>query len=110
MEICQRYAWVIAEPAASVIVGSGANTAANTQTWYLATPVQLRAAPTVTRGAGTFIGISSGNLTAAATITAGTTHTPNAISINGTATGTAGYANLLAGNGGSGWILASADF
>ena len=109
LEICQRYAWVTAEPAANVVVGSGMNTTTAIQVFYMATPVQLRVAPTVTVGAGTFKTNQASTATAT-TITAGTTHTPNAISINGNSTGTAGQATLLQGGGGSGWILASADF
>src|SRR5208337_2149021 len=31
LEICQRYAWVIPEPAAGVVIGAGANTGASAQ-------------------------------------------------------------------------------
>jgi hypothetical protein len=109
LEICQRYSWYTPEPAAGVVVGSGMNTSSSAQIFYMATPVQLRIAPTVTVSAGTFKTNQSGTATST-TITAGTTHVPNAISINGSSTGTAGQASLLIGGGGSGWILASADF
>ena len=109
LEIAQRYAWVTPEPAANVVVGSGMNTGASAQVIYMATPVQLRVAPTVTVSAGTFKTNQSGTATAT-TITAGATHTPNAISINGNSAGTAGQGTLLQGGGGSGYIIASADF
>ena len=108
LEIAQRYCWVINEPAASVIVGSGMNTAASTQVFYLATPVQFRAAPTVTVSVGTFKTNQAGTATAT-TISAGATHTVNAISINGNSAGTAGQASLLQGGGGAGYVIASAD-
>ncbi|NEU94808.1 hypothetical protein [Bradyrhizobium uaiense] len=107
-EICQRYAWVTPEPAAGVIVGSGMNTGAATQVFYMATPVQMFKAPTVTVTAGTFKTNQAGTATATA-ITAGTTHTVNAISINGNSAGTAGQGTLLQGGGGAGSIVASAD-
>lgn len=109
LEMAQRYAWVLSEPAASVIVGSGMNTGASSQVFYLAAPVQFWKAPTVTVAAGTFKTNQAGTATAT-TISAGTTHTPNAISVNGNSTGTAGQATLLQGGGGSGYILASSDF
>ena len=110
LEICQRYCWVINEPAAGVIVGAGMNTTANIQIFYLATPVQLRVAPTVTVvAAGTFKTNQASTATAT-TITAGTTHTPNAISINGNSAGTQGQATLLQGGGGAGIVVASADY
>jgi len=109
LEICQRYAWVIPEPAGGVVIGAGANTGASAQVFYMATPVQLLKAPTVTVSAGTFKTNQAGVATST-TITAGATHTPNAISINGNSSGTAGQATLLQGGGGSGWIVANADF
>ncbi len=109
LEICQRYAWVVPEPASGVVVGTGANTGASSQLFYMATPVQLLKAPTVTVSAGTFKTNQAGTATAT-TITPGTTHTPNAISVAGNSSGTAGQATMLQGGGGSGWILASADF
>ena len=46
LDICQRYCWVVNEPAAGVIVGvGGAVAAANNQVFYLATPVQLEERP-----------------------------------------------------------------
>lgn len=108
LEICQRYAWVTAEPAAGVVVGAGMNTTSAIQVFYMATPVQMRAAPTVTVTTGTFK-TNQASVATATTITPGTTHTPNAISINGNSAGTAGQATLLIGGGGAGSIVASAD-
>ena len=110
LEICQRYAWVIAEPANGVLVGSGTTLGANVQNFYMATPVQLRAAPTVTLSAGSFKVAVGAAYAAATTLAAGATHTVNAISITSANTASAGVGALLGGGGGSGWILASADF
>jgi hypothetical protein len=109
LEICQRYAWAIPEPAAGVVIGAGANTGAAAQLFYIATPVQLLKAPTVTVATGSFKTNQAGTATTTA-IAPGATHTPNAISIIGNSAGTAGQATLLQGGGGSGWILANADF
>jgi hypothetical protein len=111
LEICQRYAWIIAEPAAAVVVGMGACNSTTAAIIYMATPVQMRAAPTVTVSAGTFHGAPAG-ATASGTAAAGSTHTANAITINLsslTAT-TAGFGTPLVGGGGSGYFVASADF
>ena len=109
LEICQRYAWAQPEPAAGVVMGAGQNTSASSQLFYMATPVQFLKAPSVTVASGAFKTNQAGTATAT-TITAGSTHTVNAISINGSSTGVAGQATMLVGGGGSGWILASADF
>jgi hypothetical protein len=109
LEVCQRYAWAIPEPAAGVVIGAGMNTGAAAQVFYMATPVQLLKAPTVTVSSGAFK-TQQGAVATATTIAAGATHTPNAISINGNSVATAGQATLLQGGGGSGWIIASADF
>jgi hypothetical protein len=109
LEICQRYAWVVPEPAAGVVIGAGANTGASSQLFYMATPVQLLKAPTVTVSSGSFKTNQAGTATAT-TVTPGATHTPNAISVNGNSSGTAGQATMLQGGGGAGWIVASADF
>ena len=109
LEICQRYAWVVPEPAASVVVGVGANTGGASQVFYMATPVQMLKPPAVTTSTGAFKTNQAGVATST-TIAPGGTHTPNAISVNGNSAGTAGQATLLQGGGGAGWILASADF
>jgi hypothetical protein len=111
LEICQRYAWLINEPAAGVIVGvGGAVAAANAQVFYLATPVQLFKAPSVAVAAGSFKVAAAAAPAAASGLAAGSTHTPNAISLTTTLTQSVGLAATLQGGGGSGFILASADF
>jgi hypothetical protein len=111
LEICQRYAWLINEPATGVIVGvGGAVAAANAQVFYLATPVQLFKAPAVTVAAGSFKVAAAAAPAAASGLAAGSTHTPNAISLTTTLTQTVGLAATLQGGGGNGFILASADF
>ena len=111
LEICQRYAWVIPEPASGVIVGiGGAVAAANNQVFYMATPVQMLKAPTVTVSAGSFKVAAAAAAAAATGMAAGTTHTPNAISIVSTLTETVGLSASLQGGGGNGYIIASSDF
>jgi hypothetical protein len=111
LEICQRYFYQINEPASSVIVGVGSNSASNTQLYYLALPVQMRAAPTVTVTVGSFKANSStAGVVAATGLTGNATHTVNAIGLTSTGTGTAGQSSLLQGGGGAGIIAVSADF
>lgn len=111
LEIAQRYAWVIAEPAAGVVVGTGSVSASNTEIFYLAAPVQFYKAPTITTSVGSFKSNSSTAGTVAATgLTGNATHTVNTIGLTATGTGTAGQSALLQGGGGSGYIIASADF
>jgi hypothetical protein len=111
LEICQRYNWTSAEPAAGVIVGvGGAVAAANNQVFYMATPVQMLKAPSVTLAAGSFKVAAAAAAATATGMAAGTTHTPNAISIVSTLTQTVGLSATLQGGGGSGYIMASADF
>jgi len=109
-EICQRYTWVIAEPANGVLVGSGTTLGANSQNFYMATPVQFRSAPTVTVSAGSFKVAAAAAYAAATSLAAGATHTVNAISLTAANTAAAGVGALLGGGGGSGYIVASSDY
>ena len=52
----------------------------------------------------------AGTATAVAGFAAGSTHTPNYISVVGTTTATSGQGTLLQGGGGAGFVQASADF
>jgi hypothetical protein len=110
LAIAQRYFFNIPEPAAGVIVGAGMVAGAASEIIFIPLPVQMRAAPTVTVSAGTFKFNLAGTATAVGTFAPGSTHTPNYISVTGTAAGTAGQGTLLQGGGGSGFIQASADF
>jgi hypothetical protein len=110
LEICQRYSWLINEPASGVVVGAGMINGTNAELIYMATPVQFYKAPTVTLTAGSWKFNIAGTSTTAAGLAAGSTHTPNAISVVGTTTATSGQGTLLQGGGGTGYILASADF
>lgn len=110
LEICQRYAWAIAEPANGVLIGAGTTLGANVQNFYMAAPVQFRAAPTVTLAAGSFKVAVGAAYASATTLAAGATHTVNAITITAANTASAGVGALLGGGGGSGYILATADF
>jgi len=82
----------------------------NAEIIFIPLPVQMRAAPTVTVSAGSFKFNIAGTATAVAGFAAGTTHTPNYISLVGTTTATSGQGTLLQGGGGAGYIQASADF
>lgn len=110
-EICQRYAWVIPEPASGVQVGTGSCPTTTTATIYMATPVQMLKAPTLSVTTGSF-NVRPANAAASGTAAAGTTHTPNAITISVTSVTatTAGFGTPLLGGGGAGFIVASADF
>lgn len=111
LEICQRYCWVTAEPGAGVVVGMGSMQTTQTAVIYMATPVQMRAAPTLTVTTGSF-NFRPANAAASGTASAGATHTPNAITVNGASitASTAGFATPLLGGGGSGAVVASADY
>jgi hypothetical protein len=111
LEICQRYFWQINEPASGVVVGTGSVNASNSEQFYLATPVQMRTAPTVSVTVGSFkVNSATGGIVAATGLTGNATHTTNAIGLNATGTGTAGQGAQLQGGGGAGFIQASADF
>ena len=80
-------------PAANVIVGTGSVSASNVELFYLALPVQMRTAPTVTVTVGTFkVNSATGGVVAATGLTGNATHTVNAIGLTATGTGTAGQA------------------
>jgi hypothetical protein len=110
LAIAQRYFFNIPEPASGVVVGAGMVAGATSEIIFIPLPVQMRAAPTVTVSAGSFKFNLAGVATAVGTFAAGTTHTPNYISVTGNAAGTAGQGTLLQGGGGAGFIQASADF
>lgn len=111
LEICQRYAWVIAEPASPIPVASGNVTAANTESFILTLPVQMYKAPAVSVSVGSFkVNSATAGVVAATTLAGNSTHTVTIIGLSAAGTGTAGQAATLQGGGGSGYILASADF
>jgi hypothetical protein len=110
LAIAQRYFFNIPEPASGVIVGAGMVAGATSEIIFIPLPVQMRAAPTVTVSAGSFKFNLAGTATAVGAFAAGSTHTPNYISVTGNASGTAGQGTLLQGGGGAGFIQASADF
>lgn len=108
---CQRFAFNIAEPASGVIISTGMISTTNNESVPINLPVQMIKAPTVTVVAGTFKFNIAGTATAVGGgFAAAATHTPNYITVVGTVTATVGQATLLQGGGGSGSILASADF
>lgn len=111
LEVCQRYTYLIAEPASNVIVAPGSTITANNQTFAIPTPVQMLRAPTVTLATGGFK-VAAGAAFAASAITAGTTHTPNMFSVTSALTASAGAGALLAGGAvaSGGYILAATGF
>jgi len=110
LALAQRYFFAIPEPASGVVVGAGMVAGTNAEIIFIPLPVQMRAAPTVTVSPGSFKFNIGGTATAVAGFAAGTTHTPNYISVVGTTTATSGQGTLLQGGGGAGFIQASADF
>src|SRR5260370_25306794 len=98
------------EPASGVIVGAALVAGATSDIIFIPLPVQMRAAPTVTVSAGSFKFNLAGTATAVGTFAAGSTHTPNYISVTGNAARTAGQGTLLHGGGGAGFIPASPHF
>jgi hypothetical protein len=113
LEICQRYAWAIPEPTSGASVAAGCASASNVQIYYMATPVQMIKAPTVTTVSGTFKmqlnGVAIGSAVASGTLTS-VAHSPNSLTISGNATSAAVGGCLLSGGGGAGYILATSDF
>jgi hypothetical protein len=110
LEICQRYTWVINEPANNVLVAIGGTTAAaNVQNFLFYTPVQMRAAPTLSVTTGGFK-VAAGAAAATATISAGATHTVNQITVTAAVTQSIGQVAHLQGGGSTGSIVASAEY
>lgn len=109
LERSLRYAWAIAEPADGVSVGICGSTSTSAQKYSAVPPVIMVKAPTVTVAAGSFKASNNGGTPGAATGLTGATSLPSAVNLTATATLTAG-AVVLTGGGGSGYILASADF
>lgn len=110
LAIAQRYASVIPEPAAGVVVAPGQNTSATAQLFTIFMPVQMLKAPTVTAAVGLFNTNQAGVATALTTLTGNSTNRVNAIGVLANSAGVAGQATALQGGGGSGVIIASADF
>jgi hypothetical protein len=110
LAIAQRYFFNVPEPGSGVVVGTGMVGATNSEIIFIPLPVQMYKAPTVTVSAGSFKFNLTGTATAVAGFAAGSTHTPNYISVVGTTAATSGQATLLQGGGGAGFVQASADF
>lgn len=114
----ERHAWTLIEPAADVCQGAGFSSTTALARIYIANPVIMRAAPTVTsigatlanttwkvQDAATPIVLSTPFL---ATYTANTTTNITLTATTGT-TQTVGNGVMLCGAGGGGILLASAD-
>lgn len=110
LALCQRYFFQINEGGTGSVVGAGMAATTNGEIIFIPLPVQMRAAPTVTVTAGSFAFNVGGSVVAASGLAAGTTHTPNYISLIGTATAVSGQACLLQSRSlNSGLIAVSAD-
>src|SRR5260370_7939081 len=110
LAIAQGYFFKIAEAAWGVMVGAGMVAGATSEIIFIPLPVQMRAAPTVTVSAGSFKFNLAGTATAVGTFAAGSTHTPNYISVTGNPAGTASQGTPLQGAGRAGFIQATAAF
>lgn len=98
-------------PAAGVSCGAGGvATGTNAVNFTIALPTPMRTAPTVTVSAGSFKQHLGAAAVAATGLTNNTTHTTTVIGLNSTGTATAGQGAILEGGGGSGYVLASADY
>lgn len=109
LALCQRYAYVVNEPASGVFVGIGTVGPANSGNFVVTMPTPMRAAPTVTVNNGSFGALVIGGYVALSAMSPSATHTPNYIGILGLATMVSGQAVNLIGGGGTGKITASAD-
>ena len=108
LEIAQRYCWVTPEPAANTITAVGYCSGTNAQLFYMATPVQMRATPTVVVTAGTFKVHTNGSPVSPGALTG--VGQVNAITVQATAvSGAQGQGAALVGGGGAGAIVVSAD-
>ena len=115
LELAQRYAAVFAEPASGVFVGAGNLTSATNASIILPLPVQLWRAPVLTGlGAvslGTFKVAAGGTVYTPSALAGNANHTPLIVGLTATISGgTTGQGVTLQGGGGSGYVVASADF
>jgi hypothetical protein len=105
--MAQRYCVVFPEPASARVV-QGASVALNNQEFILDCPVTMRAIPSVTVGPGNWR-VAAGNPYSPTTI-AGGPSTLNSIVLTSYKASPIGSAAILAGGGGNGYILISADY
>jgi hypothetical protein len=110
LEECQRYCAVLAEPASGNVVAAGTNTGSGSQIILWQLPAQMYKSPTFISALGSFKTNQGGTLTAITTLTASGTHTVNQVGVSANSTGTSGNGTLLQGGGGSGYLMATADF
>lgn len=107
---CQRYAFVLPEPASGVVVASGVNTGGGAQLLELALPQPMWKVPTnVTTVLGSFKTQQGGTLTAITTLAANSAHTQYQVGLTANSTGTVGQGTMLQGGGGAGAIIISTD-
>lgn len=111
LEICQRYAWIVAEPASGVFVASGNMTSTTNASLIVPLPVQMWKAPAASVTLGTIKVAAAGTSYTPSALVGNATHIPTVIGLSATvAGGTAGQGVTLQGGGGSGYIVISADF
>lgn len=108
---CQRYFFQITETTSQSVIAPGVIVGTNSAQFAIATPVQMRAAPTVSVvSTGSFAANIVGTVTTLTGMAAGAASTPNFISVTGGVTAVSGQATLLVcRQPGSGIITASAD-
>lgn len=110
LEICQRYAWVISEPATGVVVGQGMIGGTNKANIAIPTPVQMRTAPSVAVTAGSWVFNAGGTSATYTGLAAASAHTVNMLQLTASGTAASGFGVFMQGGNGSGTITANADF
>jgi hypothetical protein len=113
LALCQRYAFVINEPASGVAIAPAVSTASNKFAITIPLPTPMRAAPTVTVANGSF-GFQFANAYLAGTSLTATAsaaqHTSVALGLSQLATAASNNAAVFVGGGGVGSIIANADY
>lgn len=110
LALCQRYALVINEPASGIGVSAAISTASNKFAMTIGFPTPMRAAPTLTVTNGSFGFQLAGAYLAGSSLAAGVGHTVLAMNLTQLATVASNNAAQFVGGGGSGSIIASADY
>jgi hypothetical protein len=110
LALCQRYCYIVNEPASAIIVGAAMVMSTNKFNAMVPLPTPMRTAPTVTVVAGSFVFRFNGADLTATGLTAGATHTANMINLVASATAASNFASMLQGGNGTGSITASADY
>lgn len=110
LALCQRYCFVLNEPASGIGLSLAAATATNKFTMTLPLPTPMRAAPTLTITQGSFGFQVNGAYAAGNTLAALVGHTAVGINLTMTAAVASNFCAAWVGGGGVGKIVASADY